>query len=285
MGRRGRGRAESTCPGIARHRVSVVRMRPIGGLFRRCAAATTPPAARELGGTGRRRSARGASVVHRGNRRLTTRGANEESDRSFVDYHREKSEREEVRPRIWKSGHDFEPRRMTTTPQRRQPRLPPLPREDSRKTVSPTPLVSHSTLSRSTLSRSTLSAPGRGVRAKGPLSSSCLSNSSGLSLHSLLLYSLGLRPRAKGPHGLSDQRVHCFCGSGLHHRGAGPIPICLLPIGADAFRQTPSGADTEVRPPANLQLAPGGRGAWMNAQRTGSAPIEISSLPIGTGSS
>ena len=209
-------------------------------------------------------------------------GRTRESDLSFIDYHREKSEREEVRPRIWKSGHDFEPGRLATTP---QPRLPPLPREDSRKTVSPTPLVSHSTLSRSTLSRSTLSAPGRGVRAKGPLSSSCLSNSSGLSLHSLLLYSLGLRPRAKGPHGLSDQRVHCFCGSVLHHRGAGPIPICLLPIGADAFRQTPSGADTEVRPPANLQLAPGGRGAWMNAQRTGSAPIEISSLPIGTGSS
>ncbi len=203
-------------------------------------------------------------MVHRGDRRLTTRGANEESDRSFVDYHREKSEREEVRPRIWKSRRDFEPGRLATSPQRRQPRVPPLPREDSRKT-EPARLRERA-----------------GVRANGPLSSLCLSRSPDLSLHSLLLYSLGLRPRAKLPRGLSDQRVHCFCGSGLHHRGAGPIPICCLPIGADVFRQTPSGADTEVRPPATLSLAPGGRGARMDAQRTGAGPIQICSRPIGT---
>jgi hypothetical protein len=69
----------------------------------------------------------------------------------------------------------------------------------------------------------------------------------------------------------------------LKGRWAKPIQICSLPIGTGNSRRMPSGADTEVRPPATLSLAPGGRGAWMDAQRTGSAPIEISSLPIGTG--
>jgi hypothetical protein len=47
-------------------------------------------------------------------------------------------------------------------------------------------------------------------------------------------------------------------------------------------RQTPSGADTEVRPPAPLSLDPGGRWARIDAQRTGAKPIQIGSLPIGT---
>jgi hypothetical protein len=43
------------------------------------------------------------------------RGANEESELSFIDDHRAKSEREEVSRRIWKNGRDFEPGRLATT--------------------------------------------------------------------------------------------------------------------------------------------------------------------------
>ena len=36
--------------------------------------------------------------------------------------------------------------------------------------------------------------------------------------------------------------------------GAGPMQVCFLPVGAGGFRRMPSGADTEVRPPATLDL-------------------------------
>ena len=68
----------------------------------------------------------------------------------------------------------------------------------------------------------------------------------------------------------------------LKGRWAKPIQICSLPIGAELSRQTPIGADTEVRPPATLSLAPGARCARMNAQRTGAKPIQVCSLPSGT---
>jgi len=152
------------------------------------------------------------------------------------------------------------------TPQRRQPRVPPLPRIDSRQTEPPRPrervgvrakrplfcaVSPASLISYSTLSGSTLSASGRGVRAKRPL-------------------------------GLSDQRMRAGCGS-LPNRGVrNRFQICSLPIGTMVSRRTPSGADTEVRPPATLFLAPGGRCARLNAQRTGADPIQVGSLPIGT---
>ena len=62
------------------------------------------------------------------------------------------------------------------TPQRQQPRVPPLPRIDSRQTEPPRPRER------------------AGVRAKGPLSSFRLCCSPDLLLHSLCLHSLGLRP-------------------------------------------------------------------------------------------
>ena len=66
-------------------------------------------------------------------------------------------------------------------------------------------------------------------------------------------------------------------------RRVAPIRICSLPIGTGVSRQTPSGADTEVRPPAPLPLDPSGGCAWMDAQRTGAGPIQGCFLPSGTG--
>jgi len=66
------------------------------------------------------------------------------------------------------------------TPQRQQPRVPPLPRIDSRQTEPPRPREK------------------AGVRAEGPRGSCCLSRFSDLSLHSLRLHSLGLGPRGEG---------------------------------------------------------------------------------------
>jgi hypothetical protein len=66
------------------------------------------------------------------------------------------------------------------TPQRQQPRGPPLLRIDSRQTEPPR------------------LRERAGVRAKGPLFSVGLSRVLDLSLYSLLLDSLGLRPRGEG---------------------------------------------------------------------------------------
>ena len=60
-----------------------------------------------------------------------------------------------------------------------------------------------------------------------------------------------------------------------------PIRMFSLPIGARVSRKMPSGADTEVRPPAALSLAPGGRCARLHAQRTGPTRSRFVLCPSG----
>jgi len=60
-------------------------------------------------------------------------------------------------------------------------------------------------------------------------------------------------------------------------RMAGPLGRSMvgsLPVGAGVFGRMPIGADTEVRPPATLLLAPCGRCARRDAQRTGAVPVD-----------
>ena len=91
-----------------------------------------------------------------------------------------------------------------STPQRRQPRVPPLPRIDSRQTQPPRPRER------------------AGVRAKSPLFSCGLSRVLDLSLHSLLLYSLGLRPRGEG------ERAALFVRSLPRLGSLTPLSLALL---------------------------------------------------------
>jgi len=83
--------------------------------------------------------------------------------------------------------------------------------------------------------------------------------------------------RTAGPPNHLDRESRCASLRRHHPNGTGDrvagglsgvSDACVrLPIGTVSLRSKPSGADTEVRPPATRWLAPGHGGLWVRAQR------------------
>ena len=81
--------------------------------------------------------------------------------------------------------------------------------------------------------------------------------------------------RHRGPpprHPVSGPRW-TVCSVGCPADGGWADPSRSLPSGTGVFGWIPIGADTEVRPPATLFLAPGERSSRMDAQRTGAGAV------------